>query len=109
MKRVLVCAFAAAALTGGWPGAPLRGAAAESQTWNPGQGDTIDESAEPQVLATRPRTDRVWVDLDPATVTAAVNSNKIYLNNCKPNGCVVRGGQPASSIDGPNYQGSWSI
>jgi uncharacterized protein (TIGR03382 family) len=100
MKRVLVCAVAVAALAGT--------ASAQSRDWRPGEGDSIDEDTTPQVLAPRPRLERVWIDVDPATVFPAVNSNKIYLNNCKPNGCVVRSGS-TSSIDGSGYQGSWGI
>ncbi len=84
--------------------------APEVRTWTPNQGDSIveDSSPMPLVAPMRPRTERVWIDVDPATVLPAVNSNKIYLNNCKPNGCVVRSGQ-ASSLDGATYQGTWGI
>jgi hypothetical protein len=37
-----------------------------------------------------------------------VNSNKIYVNNCKPNGCIIRSGN-ASSLDGSGFQGQWGI
>ncbi|MDX2092749.1 MAG: Ig-like domain-containing protein [Kofleriaceae bacterium] len=101
MKRVLLCVAVLVAGVGS--------ASAQSKTWRPGEGDSIDEDTAPQVLMARPRTERVWVDIDPSTVLPAVNSNKIYLNNCKPNGCVVRGGGSASSLDGSGYQGTWPI
>lgn len=84
-------------------------AAAESKTWRPSEGGSIEEDLAPVPLVTRPRTERVWVDVDPALVTPAVNTNKIYLNNCKPNGCVVRGGTNATSIDNASSQGGWPI
>ncbi len=80
----------------------------------PQQGDSIDEDTSPVVTNGfgRPRLDRVWVDVDPSQFAsgtlAAVNSNKIYLNDCKPNGCVIRPGN-ASSLDGSGYQGTWGI
>jgi hypothetical protein len=83
-------------------------AAAETETVTPSQGDSIIEDTTPAPLVTRPRDVMVWVDLDPATISPVVNTNKIYLNNCKPNGCVIRSGQ-ASSIDGSGYQGTWGI
>lgn len=101
MKRALVCVALLVAGVGS--------VSAQSKTWRPGEGDSIEEDMAPQVLRPRPRTERVWVDIDPGTVLPAVNSNKIYLNNCKPNGCVVRGGGSASSIDGSGYQGTWPI
>jgi MYXO-CTERM domain-containing protein len=82
---------------------------AERRIWDPHQGGSIDEDTAPLPLVPRPRLDRVWVDVDPATITPAVNTNKIYLNNCKPNGCVIRGGANASSIDTATAQGSWPI
>ncbi len=104
MQRGLYGALAALALVVD-PGF----ASAESTLVVPGQGDSIDEDATPVVMATRPRTDLVWVDVDPALVLPAVNTNKIYLNNCKPNGCVVRGGTSATSIDNATSQGGWPL
>ena len=64
--------------------------------------------AEPQVVATqRPRDLMIPVHSEPLAVPF-VNSNKIYLNNCKPNGCVIRPGG-TSSIDGSGFQGTWGI
>jgi len=83
-------------------------AAAENETVVPSQGDSINEDSRPAPLVTRPRSVMVWTDIDPATVSPVVNTNKIYLNNCKPSGCVIRSGQ-ASSIDGSGYQGTWGI
>ncbi|HVK83529.1 MAG TPA: Ig-like domain-containing protein [Kofleriaceae bacterium] len=101
MKRLLVCAVL-----------PLLAlatpAVGDTKTWRPGEGDTIEEDTAPQVLKPRPRLERVWIDVDPAQVLPAVNSNKIYLNNCKPNGCVIRPGN-VSSLDGSGYQGLWNI
>lgn len=103
MKRVLVSVVAAASLL--VLGGPAR---ADSKTWTPTQGDSINEELDPAPLVVRPRTERVWVDIDPGSVSHAVNSNKIYLNNCKPSGCVIRPGS-TSSIDGSNYKGTWGI
>lgn len=61
----------------------------------------------PVVVTQRPRDLMIPMDLEPLAVPF-VNSNKIYLNNCKPNGCVVRPGNP-SSIDGSGFQGTWQI
>ncbi|MEO7097438.1 MAG: Ig-like domain-containing protein [Polyangiales bacterium] len=83
-------------------------ASAETETILPSQGDSIVEDTTPTPLVTRPRDVMVWTDVDPSLVTPAVNTNKIFLNNCKPNGCVVRSGQ-TSSIDGTGFQGSWGI
>ncbi|MGE0397660.1 MAG: Ig-like domain-containing protein [Kofleriaceae bacterium] len=89
-------------------------ASAETRTTFPQQGDSINEDTSPVVTNGfgRPRLERVWMDVDPGQFSggpvAAVNSNKIYLNNCKPNGCVIRSGG-ASSIDGSGYQGTWGI
>ncbi|MBL0220696.1 MAG: hypothetical protein IPQ07_43365 [Myxococcales bacterium] len=89
---------------------PVGAQAPEVKTWTPSQGDSIVEDTTPAPLVTkeRPRLERVWIDVDPATVLPAVNTNKIYLNNCKPSGCIVKSGQ-ASSIDGATYQGTWGI
>ena len=103
MKRVLGCVVATASVLLLAPRAH-----AETKTWIPTQGDSINEDLAPAPLLERPRTDRVWIDLDPSTVVPAVNSNKIFLNNCKPNGCVIRPGS-ASSLDGSNFQGMWGI
>ncbi|MGE0548499.1 MAG: Ig-like domain-containing protein [Kofleriaceae bacterium] len=84
-------------------------AVADDGVIRPHEGGSINEDVSPVPLATRRRTDRVWVDIDPGTVSQVVNSNQIYLNNCKPNGCVIRGGQGASSIDSGTFQGSWPI
>jgi len=83
-------------------------ASAETQTVTPAQGDSIVEDTTPTPLVQRPRDVMVWTDVDPAAVLPAVNTNKIFLNNCKPNGCVVRSGQ-TSSIDGSGFQGTWGI
>ncbi len=83
-------------------------ASAETDRVTPSQGDSIVEDVTPLPLVTRPRDVMVWTDVDPGLVSPLVNSNKIYLNNCKPNGCVIRPGEP-SSIDGLNYQGTWGI
>ncbi len=106
MKRVLLGAVTLASLS--LPAPNL--AFGETRTWMPNQGDSIIEDSTPSPLvSTRPRTERVWMDVDPATVTPAVNTNKIYVNPCKPNGCVVRGGTGASSIDNASSQGGWPI
>lgn len=64
--------------------------------------------AEPvNTVAQRPR-DLIVPMTFPTTATPFVNTNKIYLNNCKPNGCVIRPGSP-SSIDGTGFQGVWQI
>src|SRR5665647_1372637 len=106
MKRVLLGAVTlASALAIGAP-AP---AAAETKTWTPNQGDSINEDTTPvPLVSARPRTEMVWMDVDPAALPA-VNTNKIYLNPCKPNGCVVRGGTGATSIDNSTSQGGWPI
>lgn len=83
-------------------------ASAETETVLPSQGDSIVEDTTPTPLVQRPRDVMVWTDVDPAMVLPAVNTNKIFLNNCKPNGCVVRPGQ-TSSIDGSGFQGTWGI
>ena len=107
MKRLLRAVTAASLLAGALAGQAF--AETDTKTWVPNQGDSINEDPTPAPLATRPRTDRVWVDVDPAMAAApVVNTNKIYLNNCKPNGCVIKPGQ-ASSIDGSSYQGTWGI
>ena len=84
-------------------------AAAESTIYVPNQGDSIVEDTSPVPLVSRPRTEMVWVDHDPAAAVPAINTNKIYLNNCKPNGCVIRGGSQATSIDNATSQGGWPI
>jgi hypothetical protein len=104
MKRPLLWTIAAASSLVLWTGL----AAAETETITPSQGDSIIEDSTPAPLVQRPRDVMVWTDLDPSTVSPVVNTNKIFLNNCKPNGCVVRSGQ-ASSIDGASYQGTWGI
>ena len=103
MKRVPVSVVATASLLLG-----VASAMADSVTWSPSEGASITEDTAPLALVSRPRTDRVLMDIDPGTVAHAVNSNKVYLNNCKPNGCIVRPGQ-ASSLDGSGYQGMWGI
>ncbi|MDB4961573.1 MAG: hypothetical protein JWP01_1572 [Myxococcales bacterium] len=108
MKRVL---FGAVAVASTFFAVAVAGspANAESRLVVPTHGDSINEDASPTPLMARPRTDMVWMDLDPASVSPAVSTNKIYLNNCKPNGCVVRGGTGASSIDTSTSQGGWPI
>ncbi len=104
MNRLVVSAILLAAAS----------ASAETRTTFPQQGDSINEDTSPVVTNGfgRPRLERVWQDIDPGQFSggplAAVNSNKIYLNNCKPNGCVIRPGG-ASSLDGSGYQGMWGI
>ena len=108
MKRLVVGAICLAAAS----------ASAETRTTFPQQGDSINEDTSPVVTNGygRPRLERVWMDVDPGQFAggpvAAVNSNKIYLNNCKPNGCRLRSGG-ASSLDivsnGVTYQGTWGI
>jgi hypothetical protein len=74
------------------------------------------DSRQPPLLRS-PIDDRLWVDgdpaadppLDPPLGTAAVNTNTIYLNNCRPYGCVIRGAANASSLDGTGYQGTFPI
>ena len=72
---------------------------------------SIDEDASPVVLE-RPRVDKLPTVLDAETFAIAtspvVNTNKVYLNNCKPNGCIIRSGN-GSSLDGSGYQGTWPI
>ena len=46
-------------------------------------------------LVANPTRERVWMDVDPGSVAAA-NTNKIYLNDCKPNGCVITPGSSNS-------------
>jgi hypothetical protein len=104
MKRPQLWAVTAASLLVSLVGL----AAAETETVTPSQGDSIIEDSTPAPIVQRPRDVMVWTDVDPATISPVVNTNKIYLNNCKPNGCVVRSGN-ASSIDGSNYQGTWGI
>ncbi|MGE0869124.1 MAG: Ig-like domain-containing protein [Kofleriaceae bacterium] len=84
-------------------------AVADDDVIRPREGGSINEDVSPVPQAPLRRTDRVWVDVDPSALGPAVNSNKIYLNNCKPNGCVIRGGQSASSIDSSGFHGSWPI
>jgi len=106
MKRVLLGAvtLASALVVSAAP------ASAESRTWVPNQGDSINEDTTPSPLvSTRPRTDRVWMDVDPAALAPVPDTNKIYINPCKPNGCVIRGGTGATSIDNATSQGGWPI
>jgi hypothetical protein len=56
--------------------------------------------------ADRPIDLMVEVPLDPATVPANVNSKVVYLNSCKPNGCVIRQGTPSSLTDSWYAQGT---
>jgi hypothetical protein len=104
MKRPLLWAVTAASTLVSLVGL----AAADTVTVTPSQGDSIIEDVTPAPVMERPRDVMVWTDVDPATVAPVVNTNKIYLNNCKPNGCVVRSGS-TSSIDGSTYQGTWGI
>ena len=78
------------------------------ETRVPGQGDSINEDATP-VLATYGN--RLLRVMEPASVEPlppAVNSNIIYLNNCKPNGCIIAPGN-TSSLDMGTTQGHWGI
>jgi MYXO-CTERM domain-containing protein len=107
MKRALV--FAVVSASAVFLALGAGSASAESRTIVPDQGGSINEDTAPAVLLERPRTERLWIDVDPAAMALpAVNTNKIFLNNCKPNGCVIRPGN-ASSIDGSGFQGTWQI
>ena len=76
MKRVPVRVVATASLLLG-----VAPAIADGVTWSPSEGASITEDTAPLALVSRPRTDRVLMDIDPGTVAHAVNSNKIFLNN----------------------------
>ncbi|HEU0032339.1 MAG TPA: Ig-like domain-containing protein [Kofleriaceae bacterium] len=69
-----------------------------ARTVDPTQGGSIDEDTTPAPLVSRPVSERVMVELAPADILPAVNTNVIFLNSCRPNGCVVRVGS-ANSIN----------
>src|SRR5262245_16074228 len=73
-------------------------AAADSLTFAPGSGDSIDESMQPVVAVERLRTTMVYAPVEPSRVLPAVNSNVIFLNRCAA-GCTVRPGNPDSIAD----------
>lgn len=80
----------------------------ELETRVPGQGDSINEDAAPVIIANRHRLLRVMQPPSVTPLAPAVNSNVIYLNDCKPNGCIIQPGN-TSSLDNGQVQGHWGI
>ncbi|CAN5776259.1 hypothetical protein BH11MYX2_BH11MYX2_10620 [soil metagenome] len=83
-------------------------AAPEIETRVPGQGDSINEETQPVVIQDRHRLLRVMETPRLTPLPPAVNSNIIFLNNCKPSGCIIQPGN-TSSIDTGTTQGHWGI
>ncbi|HEY4181908.1 MAG TPA: Ig-like domain-containing protein [Kofleriaceae bacterium] len=106
MLRLLSGATALVVGLSSWLVAGTASAEPALETRFPGQGDSINEDPTPTVALYGNRLLRVMET--PTLVTPAVNSNIIFLNNCKPNGCIIKPGA-TSSIDGSGYQGTWGI
>jgi hypothetical protein len=71
--------------------------------YTPGQGDSVDESTESMVATTRTlKLERIWID-EPGTVTAAVDSNIIFMHRCSSsNPCTVQRASSNSSTAVPD-------
>jgi len=69
----------------------------------PGQGGSIDESTEPVMLQRTIKLERVWID-EPGTVTAAIDSNVIFMHRCASgNPCTVARAGSNSSTTSPDH------
>ncbi len=88
MKGLLSCVLAGVSIVAGSTGV----ANAETVFHHP--TDSITEDTSPMVALERPRTSRVWEDLQPGELAAA-NTNKIFLNRCA-GGCMVTPGNTDS-------------
>jgi hypothetical protein len=103
MERQLLCAAVASLVTSFVGVTSVH--SEPSHRFDPSQGGSINEDTTPAplVVAGKPRLEMMWIDLDPSQALPVVNSNKIFLNNCQPNGCIVKPGSPNSQSD------TWSI
>lgn len=92
----LIAALAAGSLVRAVP------AAAEPALIIPGQGDSVGGGVVQTSYAPtggRPRSLRVWEDVEIANATSLVNSHVIYLNRCAGAGCEIVQGITNSTSD----------